>query len=84
MKATRPFTAPKENRSRQSPRLVISGFKRPNSAKVQSLKQIIQVIENTLNKGAQTILIKAKTLDKFSKMKQNTEAYRRTKDRPSW
>ena len=62
MKATRPFTAPKEHRYRQSPRLVISGFKRPNSAKAHSLKQIIQVIEDTLNRGAQTILTKTKTL----------------------
>lgn len=63
----------------------MSGFKRPNSAKAHTLKQIIQVIENTLNKGAQTILTKTKTLDKFSKMKQNTsESYRKAKDRPCW
>ena len=58
------MTAPKEsNRSAKvDARTIIPGYKRPASAQAHSLKQIIQVIENTLSKGAQSILTKTKTL----------------------
>ncbi len=46
--------------------------KRPQSAKSDSLKKIIQVIENTLSKGSQTLQTKTKTLDKFSKVKNQS------------
>ena len=44
MNISRPFSAPKSRTKKQESKLVISGFKRPNSAKAHSLKQIIQVI----------------------------------------
>jgi hypothetical protein len=79
MKARRPFTAPRQPRI--TPHTTISGYKRPSSAQTQSLKQIIQVIENTLNQGTQSLLTtKTKTLDKFSKLKQS-EIHRKPKER---
>lgn len=73
MKHSRPFTACKENlTTKLDNKTVLSQIKRPLSAKNDSLKRIIQVIENTLNKGAQTILTKTKTLEKFKKMKNPT------------
>lgn len=77
MNNIRPLTAPKENKSSKELKLLIPGFRRPASAKTHSLKQIIQVIENTLNKGAQTLLTKSKTLDRFSKFKQQFEKSRK-------
>lgn len=82
MKINRPLTAPKEKHlSKFESKLTIPGYKRPVSAKTHSLKQIIQVIENTLNRGAQTILTKAKTLDKFSKFKMQMDRVKKYKDR---
>ena len=78
MKANRPLTAPKDNRLYLiDTKTVIPGYKRPVSAKTHSLRQVIQVIENTLSKGAQTILTKSKTLDKFSKFKIQMETKRK-------
>jgi hypothetical protein len=73
MKAARPFTACKDTRGKSEPRTVLSRIKRPASAKTDSLKKIIQVIENTLNKGAQTLLAKTKTLEKFSKTRHRPD-----------
>lgn len=45
MKSVRPYTAPKEGYTHKSDiKHLIPGFKRPQSAKTHSLKQIIQVI----------------------------------------
>ena len=81
MRSNRPFTAPKARVMRQDSKMTISGFKRTNSAKAQSLKQIINVIESTLNQGAQTVLIKTKTMDKLSKVKQQVESIRKRSQR---
>jgi hypothetical protein len=73
MKSSRPYTANKDNRiTKIDNKMVVSQIKRPLSAKNDSLKRIIQVIENTLNKGAQSILTKTKTLEKFKKLKNQS------------
>jgi hypothetical protein len=76
MKASRPSTALKDNRyGGKEGRYVLSSSKRPQTASSDSLKKIIQVIERTLNKGAQTILTKInnKTLDRYSKVRHHTD-----------
>ncbi len=63
MKNSRPYTAFRDNRiSKVDSKIVVNQIKRPLSANNDSLKKIIQIIENTLNQGAKTILTKTKTL----------------------
>jgi len=72
MKASRPSTALKDTKStRKDSKHILSRPKRPQTATSDSLKKIIQVIEHTLNKGAQTILTKinTKTWDRYSKIR---------------
>ena len=74
------MTAPKESRpTKPEMKTMIPGYRRPTSAKAHSLQQIIQVIEDTLNKGAQTILNRSKTLDNFSKLKNQIESAKKKK-----
>ena len=44
---------------------------RPTTATNESLRQIIQVIESTLNQGAQSVVTRSKTLDRLSRSKLN-------------
>jgi hypothetical protein len=72
MNISRPFTAFKENRTSKIETKMLTHVKRPLSAKSDSLKKIIQVIEDTLSRGANTIQKKVKTMDKFSKLKNQS------------
>jgi hypothetical protein len=74
MRVSRPFTPNSlAYQSQPKSKLLISRIKRPSSARNTSLKKIIQVIEKTLQKDAQTILKKVQTLDRYSKLKSRTK-----------
>jgi hypothetical protein len=83
MSISRPHTAFRDYRTlKPDQKTILTSFKRPNSAKTDSLKKIIQIIENTLNLGAQAILVKNKSMDKFSKLKnQNDQVTRPSREK---
>lgn len=69
MKASRPFTACRENRSSNGDCRSLQPNKRPGTAKNDSIKKIIEVIERTLSRGAQVLSRKEKTMERLSKAK---------------
>lgn len=76
MKASRPKTAVRDNIVNRKDKHVLIHSTRPQTAASDSLKKIIQVIEQTLTKGAQTILTKInnKTWERYSKSKYHHDS----------
>lgn len=72
MKASRPFTACRENRSSKGDCRSPLPNKRPRTAKNDSIRKIIEVIESTLSRGAQVLRRKENTMEKLSKAKDRS------------
>lgn len=69
MKASRPFTAGRENKSSNGDGRPLLSNKRPKTAKNDSIKKIIEVIERTLSSGVRVLRRKENTMESLSKAK---------------